>query len=61
MNFILNCLQDRGYVSTASIFSTVKSAEILCLSKIGYQPNCHVIYIAYGRFSAQFCLAIFSV
>ena len=33
------------------------STEYLRLAKIGYQPNCHVMYIASGRFSANFCLA----
>ena len=30
-------------------------AELLCLAKIGYQRNCHVMYIACSWFSAQFC------
>ena len=27
------------------------------LSKIGYQPNCHLMYISSSWFAAQFCLA----
>ena len=34
---------------------TVPSTEKLCLAKIGYQPNCYVMYIASSWFSAQFC------
>ena len=26
------------------------------LSKTGYQPNCHIMFIASGWFSAKFCL-----
>ena len=27
------------------------------LISLNYQPNCHVMYIAYGWFAAKFCLA----
>ena len=42
-----------GTVKRTILLSTKK----LCLAKIGYQPNCHVMYIASDWSSAKFCLA----
>ena len=50
-------LLSSGRNHRAAKHTNLLTAEYLCLAKTGYQPNCHLMNIASGWFSAKFCLA----